>query len=145
MRKAKWRIEYTSPFGQKISIVLEGDFDFIKVKQLMDLIEILSSEQFQTTLNRETFTFDHDYSRSIENRRSLKKKLINLLSKRFKDCWFTSKEVAEAYYEEYGEFIPVNVVATYLARFHYSGMLVRRGSRAQWRYKISTEMMPKIY
>ncbi|RLE52124.1 MAG: hypothetical protein DRJ20_00760, partial [Candidatus Methanomethylicota archaeon] len=81
-----------------------------------------------------------------EKKRSgaLKDKLILLLNKRFDRGWFTSKQVAMAFFEEYGEVIPVNVIATYLARFHYSGLLDRQGSRARWRYRISKELVAEV-
>ena len=48
---------------------------------------------------------------------------------------------ATAYYEKYGEQIPLNVISTYLSRLYYSNVLIRTGSRAKRKYQISQKMM----
>ncbi len=146
MKKAKWRIEYTSPHGEKISIALEGNFDPVKIKQLLDLIELFSNSSMSHFIESSSNHTSMSHTSMLDddvNRGSLKERLILLLNKRFRNMWFTSKDVASAFFEEYGEIIPVNIVATYLARFHYSGMLIRRGSRAKWKYRISPELVSR--
>lgn len=137
MKKGKWRIEYTSPSGDKISVTIEGRFTFEKIKQLFDLIELFSSPPQYMDLG-------HTVTSVTTKSRDLKKRLVLLLGRRFVNKWFTSKDVSLAFYEEYGEHVPVNVIATYLARFHYSGLLIRQGSRARWRYHLSQKALLEL-
>lgn len=138
MKKGKWRIEYTSPTGNKISVTLEGRFSFEKIKQLFDLIELFSGSYDDISHSVTSITSKNKEGKDLKNR------LVLLLSRRFTNKWFTSKDVSLAFLEEYGEHIPVNVVATYLARFHYSGLLIRQGSRARWRYHLSQKALLEL-
>ena len=140
MKKGKWRIEYTSPTGDKISVTLEGRLTFEKIKQLFDLIELFSGSSYYDELSHSVTPITVKSKES----RDLKKRLVLLLGRRFADKWFTSKDVSLAFFEEYGEHIPVNVVATYLARLHYSGLLIRQGSRARWRYHLSQKALLEL-
>ncbi|MCS7385983.1 MAG: hypothetical protein NDF55_04525 [archaeon GB-1867-005] len=144
MNKGKWRIEYTSPSGEKISITLEGYFGPEKIKQLLDLVELFSSGYDNLSHTVTPIVTERVMTEKRRRSKALKEKLILLLNKRFNKTWFTSKQVAMAFFEEYGEVIPVNIITTYLARLHYSGLLDRQGSRARWRYRFSKELVSKV-
>ena len=137
MKKPKWRVEYVSPLGEKITITLEGTFNNNKIKQFLDLLEI-----FATSTSSE-YSLSHNVTSNITKQtktKGLKERILLLLNKRFHNRWFTSKDVAAAFYDEYSEIIPENVISTYLSRFYYRGILLRRGTRARRQYTIS----PKI-
>jgi len=136
MRKPKWKVEYSTLTGDKIKISLEGNFDQEKIKQLFDLIELFDSSN--------QYSINHDVTQNITSHtsnRGLKQKILILLNDRFKNHWFTSKDVVKAYHEKYGEQISLNVISTYLSRLYYSNVLIRAGSRAKRKYQISQKMM----
>ncbi len=50
--------------------------------------------------------------------------------------WFTSSELKRIYEEVYGVSIRLSTLSTYLASMHSEGILIRKGSRAQRKYKV---------
>ncbi len=70
-------------------------------------------------------------------RMSQKEKLLLLLRHNHAGEWVRSQEIQEEYEILFGERIKLSSLSTYLARFYESGILERRGSRAQWEYRLS--------
>jgi len=128
----KWLLQYTSPDGNKITISIEGTFNIEKIKQLVELIELtgLSNNYSQNEITN--INISH-------KRNNVKESLIMLLEKKFKDRWFTTREVADAYYKYYGEKLPLNTISSYLSRLYRSGVLSCKGSRINRMYYISPE------
>jgi hypothetical protein len=65
-----------------------------------------------------------------------KEKLLLLLRHNHAGEWVRSQDIQEEYEILFGERIKLSSLSTYLARFYESGVLQRRGSRAQWEYRL---------
>jgi len=137
MKRGKWLLQYTSPSGNKITISIEGNFNVEKVKQLAELIELMDMPN--------EIVFKDDITIEDKSQKtSLKKSLILLLEKEFKDCWFSSKDVANAYYKLYGKKIPVTTVSSYLSRLLHAGLLLCKGPRPRRLYRISVNIQNAV-
>jgi hypothetical protein len=131
----KWLLQYTSPDGNKITISIEGSFNVEKIKQLVELVEL-------TGLPGDNYSQNEITDMNISHKRnSIKESLIILLEKEFKDRWFTTKDVVDAYYKYYGERLPLNTISSYLSRLNHSGILSCKGSRINRMYRISLEAL----
>ncbi len=69
-----------------------------------------------------------------------KEKLLLLLKHHHRGKWVRSQELREEYEALFGEKIKLSSISTYLARFHEAGLLERRGSRAQWEYRLTNNV-----
>ncbi|MCS7097177.1 MAG: hypothetical protein NZ926_01705 [Candidatus Methanomethylicia archaeon] len=134
-KKGKWLIQYVSPEGNKITISMEGNFSSEKVKQITELLELMDVSSGISSDKSDIDVFSTSHERT---RRNIKELLLLLLERDFKNCWFSSKDVAEAYYKTYGERLPINVVSSYLSRLYHSGVLSYKGSRLKRLYCINS-------
>ncbi|MEM0084969.1 MAG: hypothetical protein QW743_05990 [Candidatus Methanomethylicia archaeon] len=134
MKKGKWLLQYTSPSGNRVTISLEGKFDVEKIKQLAELIELMN-------MSDET-DFKYDITSESKSRRTnLKESLVLLIEREFKNRWFSSKDVVEAYYKVYGERIPMSTVSSYLSRLLHAGVLSCKGPKSRRLYNISANVV----
>ncbi len=127
----KVRVEVTDEEGVKTSIEREGDlmsegFKSATIKSIMRFLEenIPSPSIDPYDIESEDLT--------------IKDRLESFLrydSKAPKD-WFTSSELKRIYEEVYGVSIRLSTLSTYLASMHSEGILIRKGSRAQRKYKV---------
>lgn len=134
MKKGKWLLQYVSPSGNKVTISLEGRFEVEKIKQLAELIELMN-------MSDEAYLKYDITTESKSRRMKLKESLVLLLEREFKNRWFSSKDVVEAYYRVYGERIPMSTVSSYLSRLLHSGVLSCKGPRSRRLYNISANVV----
>jgi len=125
-RKLKYELEV---LGGRVTVIVEGNVPQDKVVELLRAIEHWASGAAQPRHRDLSFS---DLS--------VKDKIANLVLSRFRDDWFSSRDVKEAYEQVYGEPIKLNTVSTYLQRFYVAGFLERKGSRARLMYRITSQM-----
>ena len=107
-------------------IALEKVLDFLSYVYGVEELEI---EEFAPASENWLSRYDID-------RMTQKEKLLLLLKHNHAGEWVRSQEIQEEYEILFGERIKLSSLSTYLARFHESGVLQRRGSRAQWEYRL---------
>ena len=128
----KVRVEVTNEEGVKTSMEREGD---------------LMNEAFKSTTIRSIVRFLEDqipspsaidpYDMDNEDL-TIKGRLEYFLryDKKAPRDWFTSSELKRIYEEVYGVDIRLSTLSTYLSSLHSEGVLIRKGSRAQRKYKV---------
>jgi hypothetical protein len=68
---------------------------------------------------------------------SQKEKVFALCKHNHPSEWVRSQDIQEEYEILFGEPIKLSSLSTYLSRFYWEGALERKGSRAQWEYRIA--------
>lgn len=126
MPARKMRIEVFDSEGNKYSIAFEGQITREKALRLLDLVELLGGVSSNT-------------SSEVNSMSELSKfeKVLSIVQKNFPISWFTSKEVQEAYEQEFKEPIGLSTVATYLARMTKKGLLIKSGASNRLKYRFS--------
>lgn len=122
MALPKLKIEFTADGGERISLTVSGRLSKRKISQLLDFLELMFGET--------------EYVKEVTNGSSVFERFIKLIKTRFKDTWFTSRDVVAAYQEMYGEGVRLSTASTYLTRLCESGLLERKGSRSCWSYRM---------
>jgi predicted transcriptional regulator len=74
-----------------------------------------------------------------DNLTSLSSKIWSIIENKFPFTSFTSSDILEMYREEYEEQIKLDVIATYLSRYHKKGKLNRSKKAKEWIYKVSRQ------
>ena len=134
----KVRVEVTNEEGVKTSMEREGD---------------LMNEAFKSTTIRSIVRFLEDqipssvidpYDMGNEDL-TIKSRLEYFLryDRKAPRDWFTSSELKRIYEEVYGMEIRLSTLSTYLASMHSEGLLIRKGSRAQRKYKVVSAQRAK--
>ncbi|MEM1537652.1 MAG: hypothetical protein QXK12_02390 [Candidatus Nezhaarchaeales archaeon] len=128
----RWRVERILPDGTRVTVTIEGKVTSKKVQQLLDLFEILAP----TSTTRNTYLSPEENEKSVATL-GLKPRISSLIINFFSNGrWFKSKEIQKLFEEVYSEKTKLSTVSTYLSRLFYSGLLERRGSRAEREYRI---------
>ncbi|NOZ58370.1 MAG: hypothetical protein GXO66_02140 [Euryarchaeota archaeon] len=107
-------------------VALEKVMDFLSY---VYGVEETGAEEFAPA--RESWLSGYDIERMTQ-----KEKLLLLLKHNHPGEWVRSQDIQEEYEILFGERIKLSSLSTYLARFYESGLLERRGSRAQWEYRL---------
>ena len=127
----KVRVEVTNEEGVKTSMEREGDlmnetFKYTTIRSIVRFLEdqIPSSAIDLYDMGNEDLT--------------IKSRLEYFLryDRKAPHDWFTSSELKRIYEEVYGVEIRLSTLSTYLASMHSEGLLIRKGSRAQRKYKV---------
>src|SRR5436309_5710845 len=71
-----------------------------------------------------------------ENLTSLSSKIWSIVENKFPFTSFTSTDILEMYTDEYNEPIKLDVIATYLSRYHKKAKLLRNKGGKEWIYKV---------
>jgi hypothetical protein len=129
MPARKIRVELLDSEGNKYTVAFEGQITRDKAVRLLDLVELLGGVPASTgnsgpgagTMVQEHSKFD---------------KVRIAVQKSFPLVWFSSKEVQQAYEQEFKEPISLSTVATYLARLTDKGVLTKAGASNNMRYKL---------
>jgi len=123
------RIEVYDVEGNRYTITLEGQVTREKALRILDLIELLGGIPNLGPV-------------STYNPRGMSKidKIKHLIEKRFPFGWFRSKEIQEAYEEEFNESISLSTVSTYLSRLTSRGFLLMETNSRVHRYRMVTEI-----
>jgi hypothetical protein len=127
MPARKMRIEIFDSEGDKYSIAFEGRITREKALRLLDLVELLGGV---SSTPSEVSSPHLDESSKFE-------KVLSIVQKNFPIAWFTSKEIQEAYEQEFKEPIGLSTVATYLARMAKKGLLIKSGASNRLKYRVS--------
>jgi len=127
MPARKMRIEIFDSEGNKYSIAFEGRITREKALRLLDLVELLGGVNSTPS--------EANSPRMGES--SKFEKVLSIVQRNFPIAWFTSKEIQEAYEQEFKEPIGLSTVATYLARMAKKGLLIKSGGSNRLKYRVS--------
>ena len=129
MPARKMRIEVFDSEGNKYTISLEGNISREKAIKILDLVELLGGIPSSNPILADS---SHKITK-IE-------KVKMLIEKRFPIIWFSSREVQEAYENEFREPISLSTISTYLSRLADRGFLMVNSNSRTKRYKMVTEI-----
>lgn len=130
MPARKIRIDVFDTEGNRYSISFEGHVTRDKALRILDLVELLGGLP--------TSVEDFADINQIPNRNESKyEKVMFIIKKYFPIAWFSSKEVQEAFENEFREPISLSTIATYLSRMVSRGLLIKIGSGNKLKYKFS--------
>jgi len=129
MPARKMRIEVFDSEGNKYTISLEGNISREKAIKILDLVELLGGIPSSNPILADS---SHKITK-IE-------KVKMLIEKRFPIMWFSSREVQEAYENEFREPISLSTISTYLSRLADRGFLMVNSNSRTKRYKMVTEI-----
>ena len=123
------RIEVFDSEGNKYTISLEGNISREKAIKILDLVELLGGIPSSNPILA-------DSSQKITKIEKVKM----LIEKRFPIIWFSSREVQEAYENEFREPVSLSTISTYLSRLADRGFLMVNSNSRTKRYKMVTEI-----
>ncbi|MCD6242414.1 hypothetical protein J7K06_01800 [Candidatus Bathyarchaeota archaeon] len=129
MPARKMRIEVFDSEGNKYTISLEGNISREKAIKILDLVELLGGIPSSNPILA-------DSSQKITKIEKVKM----LIEKRFPIIWFSSREVQEAYENEFREPVSLSTISTYLSRLADRGFLMVNSNSRTKRYKMVTEI-----
>ncbi len=129
MPARKMRIEVFDSEGNKYTISLEGNISREKAIKILDLVELLGGIPSSNPILA-------DSSQKITKSEKVKM----LIEKRFPIIWFSSREVQEAYENEFREPVSLSTISTYLSRLADRGFLMVNSNSRTKRYKMVTEI-----
>jgi hypothetical protein len=102
-----------------------------KVMDFLSYVYGVEEREIEFAPAAESWLSSYDIERMTQ-----KEKLLLLLKHNHAGRWVRSQDIQEEYEILFGERIKLSSLSTYLARFYESGLLERRGSRAQWEYRL---------
>ena len=130
--KKKIKIELEDEEGDKYNLSLEGNMSKEKVMKVMELMEAINTGKSESS----GYNSYHTPNQMHENPSSLSSKIWHIVESKFPFTSFTSTDILEMYTDEYNEPIKLDVVATYLSRYHKKGRLLRSKGGKEWIYKV---------
>jgi hypothetical protein len=129
--KKKIKIEVEDAEGDKYNLSLEGNMSKEKVMKVMELMDAINTRKSEPT----EYNY-HTPNQMQENMSSLSSKIWSIVENKFPFTSFTSTDILEMYTDEYNEPIKLEVIATYLCRYHKKGKLLRSKGGKEWIYKL---------
>jgi predicted transcriptional regulator len=133
--KKKIKIELEDAEGGKYNLSLEGNMSKDKILKVFELMEGFNTEGAQQE-KRDKYDIENQRN---DNLTSLSSKIWSIIENKFPFTSFTSSDILEMYREEYEEQIKLDVIATYLSRYHKKGKLNRSKKAKEWIYKVSRQ------
>ena len=134
----KVRVEVTNEEGVKTSMEREGDSmnEAFKPTTIRSIVRFLEDQIPSSAID--------PYDMGNEDL-TIKSRLEYFLryDRKAPHDWFTSSELKRIYEEVYGVEIRLSTLSTYLASMHSEGLLIRKGSRAQRKYKVVSAQRAK--
>jgi predicted transcriptional regulator len=170
--KKKIKIEIEDDDGGKYNLSLEGNISKTKLMKAIDFMGLINGNSnkdnknndpnstnssiynhYKNTDSRSNEFDESDVSistlpSSTENSSSLTSKIWSLIETRLSKTSFTSSDIVLLYKREYNEYIGLDKVATYLARYCEKGRLERSKRTKEWLYKMvssSLSSKPKAF
>lgn len=125
MPTKKMRVEIFND-GDRYTITFEGHVTREKALRLLDLVELLGG---MPPVNIE--------NNSISKMSKIDKVRL-AAEKNFPMGWFSSKELQEAYEQQYNEPVSLSTTSTYLSRLTDKGYFIKKSISNQLRYRIIT-------
>ena len=124
MSNRKMKFELNNGDGNKISVTISGRFKRDKILQLLDFIDLLDGNS------------DINENKSLSDFSKIDK-LQLIINRKFPIGWFNSQELMIAYEDILNEPIGLSTVSTYLYRLVGKKVLIRSGSLAERKYKLT--------
>lgn len=128
MPARKMRVELFDGDGNRYTIAFEGLVTREKAVRLLDLVELLGGMPTGDGAGSRSGMIDKGVSKYERVRRTVEKS--------FPLAWLSSKELQDAYEQEFKEPIALSTVATYLARLTTRGILMKSGAVNNLRYRV---------
>jgi len=129
MPARKMRVEVFDSEGNKYTISLEGNISREKAVKILDLIELLGG-----------IPSNNPVSANSPFKIAKIEKVKAIIEKKFPLVWFSSREIQEAYENEFKEPINLSTVSTYLSRLADRGFLIANSNSRVKRYRMVTEI-----
>src|SRR5208283_681254 len=120
--KKKIKLEFFDRAGVKHSLAIEGDFTVEKVNRLLEYAEVVSGSNPTSTS-------------PVAAQDSKMSKVLDVINTQLAGRNFDSRELWQAYRENWGDEFSLGAVSTYLSRLIDRGTLEREGSSAHWSYR----------
>jgi len=121
--KKKIKLEFFDRTGVKHSIAIEGDLTTDKVNKLLEYAEIVAGSNSQSSI-------------PLAAQDSKMTRLLDVINTRLVGRRFDSREVWQAYRDNWGDEFSLGAISTYLSRLVDRGTLEREGSPAHWSYRL---------
>jgi hypothetical protein len=121
--KKKIKLEFFDRAGVKHSLAIEGDFTVEKVNRLLEYAEVVSGSNPTSTS-------------PVAGQDSKMSKVLDVINTQLAGRNFDSRELWQAYRENWGDEFSLGAVSTYLCRLVDRGTLEREGSSAHWSYRL---------
>ena len=113
--------------GDRYTVTFEGQITRDKALRVLDLVELLGGAPEPNSENIPAAT---------ETSKIDKVRLV--AEKNFPIGWFSSKDMRDAYENQFNEPISLSTASTYLSRLTDRGYFIKKGSSNQMRYRIMT-------
>jgi hypothetical protein len=133
MPTRKMRVELLDSDGNRYTVAFEGQVTREKAVRLLELVELLGGmpgEGAGKGVPRPDF---------VERGFSKYERVRKVVQRGFPLTWFSSKDVQNAFEQEFKEPLALSTVATYLSRLSAKGVLTRTGALNNLRYKLSQD------
>jgi hypothetical protein len=121
--KKKIKLEFFDRTGVKHSIAIEGELTTDKVNKLLEYAEIVAGSNSQSSI-------------PLAAQDSKMTRLLDVINTRLVGRRFDSREVWQAYRDNWGDEFSLGAISTYLSRLVDRGTLEREGSPAHWSYRL---------
>lgn len=118
--------------GNRYTITFEGQVTREKALRLLDLVELLGGMP----------EMNPGESRDMSELSKLDKVRL-IIEEHFPIVWFSSKDIQSVYEQELKQPIALSTVSTYLARMTARGLLLRRGTVTNRRYRMMRQFVRK--
>ena len=127
--KKKIKLEFFDRAGVKHSLAIEGDFTVEKVNRLLEYAEIVSGSNPASSI--------------VAGQDSKMSRVLDVINTQLAGRQFDSRELWQAYRENWNDEFSLGAVSTYLSRLVDRGTLEREGSSAHWSYKLKASPVPQ--
>lgn len=129
--KKKIKLEFFDRAGVRHSVAIEGDFTVDKVNRLLEYAEIVAGSNARS-------------SAPIGAQDTKMSRLLDVINTRLASRSFDSRDLWQAYRENWDDEFSLGAVSTYLSRLVDRGTLEREGSPAHWSYRLKpSPMLPQ--
>lgn len=130
MPAKKMRVEIFDGEGNKYTISFEGNVTRDKALRILDIVELLGGLSVGETNNLNFQKFEN----------SKYNKVLSLIQKYFPVSWFSSRDIQNAYENEFKEPIGLSTVATYLSRMVNKGLIIKTGNLNRIKYRAAPKL-----
>ncbi|MBD3192174.1 MAG: hypothetical protein GF308_16140 [Candidatus Heimdallarchaeota archaeon] len=142
MSKRKIKLEMSDDQDNKITITFEGKVTEKNIQKMVSSANDILNNGSPPEEEISDVSMEEALDLSLIDRVKL------LISTAFgMGSWFTTNDLCESFIDVYSVPLKTTTASTYLARIYQEGMLDRRGSRNERKYKLKKEYrekMPKL-
>ena len=134
MPARKMKVELLDGDGNRYTVAFEGQVTREKAVRLLELVELLGG------MPSEVGSKGVSGSDFVEREFSKYERVHKVVQRSFPLNWFSSKDVQNAYEQEFKEPLALSTAATYLSRLSSKGLLTRTGALNSLKYRLSGEI-----